>query len=84
MKIVPAYRWKLIWLLAGLCSVASAQDIGVAWTDPQLTALASTYDKLFSTTWSGGIDAGIGVQANPGDIAVVDDPVIAGKKAIRV
>ncbi|NPT35566.1 polysaccharide lyase [Paraburkholderia xenovorans] len=77
------YRLALICLLGPL-SIARAQDIGVAWTDPQLTALASTYDKVFSTAWSGGIDAGIGVQANPGDITVVDDPVVAGRKAVRV
>ncbi|MFM0552056.1 heparin lyase I family protein [Paraburkholderia sediminicola] len=64
--------------------MAIAQDIGVTWTDPKMTALASTYDKLFSTGWGDGIDAGIGVQANPGDIAVVDDPVVAGRKAVRV
>ncbi|WNC92373.1 heparin lyase I family protein [Paraburkholderia sp. FT54] len=61
-----------------------AQDIGLAWTDPQMTALASTYDKVFSTEWDNGIGAGIGVQANPGDIGVVDDPVVAGRKAVRV
>jgi hypothetical protein len=77
------YGWLLICLL-GTLSVARAQDIGVAWTDPQMSALASTYDKLFSTAWEDGIDAGIGVQANPGGITVVDDPVVAGRKALRV
>lgn len=78
-----SYGWLLICLLGSL-SIARAQDIGVAWTDPQMSALTSTYDKLFSTAWKDGIDAGIGVQANPGGITVVDDPVVAGRKALRI
>jgi len=84
MNVMSACRWQLIWLLGAICGTTSAQDMGVVWTDPQTTAFASTYDKLFSTTWTDGIDAGIGVQANAGDISVVDDPLVAGKKAIRV
>jgi hypothetical protein len=64
--------------------MAVAQDIAVAWTDPQMTALASTYENLFTTGWDKGIGSDIGVQANPGDIAVVNDPVVAGRKAVRV
>lgn len=56
----------------------------MTWTDPEMTALASTYDTLFSTKWTDGIDAGIGVQANPGDITIVADPLVAGRKAVRV
>jgi hypothetical protein len=78
------YRWSLIGILGILCSVVGARSMSVAWADPQTTAFASIYDKLFSTTWSGGIDAEIGVQANAGDIVVVDDPVVAGRKAVRV
>jgi len=84
MNVMPGYRWSLIGIFGILCSVVSAQEMGVVWTDLKMTALASTYDKLFSTTWSGGVDANIGVQANVGDIAVVDDPVMPGRKAVRV
>jgi Polysaccharide lyase len=84
MKFVPAVWRSVVLLSATMCCAANAQDLGVVWTDPQTTALASTYDKLFSSNWDAGIDAGIGVQANPGDIAVVDDPVTPGKKAVRV
>ncbi|WP_246278898.1 heparin lyase I family protein [Paraburkholderia ultramafica] len=74
----------MIWILGTLCSVANAQDMEEVWIDPKMAALVSTYDKLFSTDWRYGIDSSIGVQANPGDITVVDDPVVAGRKAIRV
>lgn len=84
MKVVAFSGWISGCLLALLCSCANAQDLSVTWSDPQMTALASTYDSMFATNWSGGIDAGIGVQANSGDITVVDDPVTAGRKAVRV
>lgn len=77
------YRWALI-CFSGTLGIAHAQDVGVVWTDPQMAALVSTYDKVFSAQWEDGINAGIGVQANPGDIAVVDDPAVAGRKALRV
>ncbi|ACD20346.1 conserved hypothetical protein [Paraburkholderia phytofirmans PsJN] len=84
MSCMPMYRWTLTCLLGIVCGIAVAQDVSVTWTETQMTALASTYDKLFSTEWKGGIDTGIAIQANPGDIAVVDDPVVAGRKAVRV
>ncbi|MPW20861.1 hypothetical protein GCT13_29340 [Paraburkholderia sp. CNPSo 3157] len=43
-----------------------------------------TYETLYARNWLDGIGSGIGVQANPGDIAVVDDPVYPGRKVLRV
>jgi hypothetical protein len=84
MSAVSSYRWKLGWIFGALCSVSNAHDIAGAWIDPKMPALARTYDNLFSTTWSDGIDSGMGVQANRGGITVVDDPLTARRKVIRI
>ncbi|WP_255631419.1 polysaccharide lyase [Caballeronia sp. dw_19] len=66
------------------CSIAGAQTPVVTWNDPTTQAWADTYESLYSAEWQDGINAQIGVQANPGDISVVADPVVSGRSALRV
>jgi hypothetical protein len=43
------------------------------------------YHTLYATDWRNGIDTAIGVQSpGPGAVAVVNDPVASGRKAVRV
>jgi hypothetical protein len=65
------------------CGLAVAQAPVVTWTDPETQGWAATYDPLYAADWQGGIDPEIGVQSNPGDIAVVADPVVPGRNALR-
>jgi hypothetical protein len=80
-------RWpRRILGVAFLLAVAgvNAQALTVEWSnDPEMQTWATTYDLLYGTDWQNGISPQIGVQANPGDISVVDDPIVSGKKAIR-
>jgi len=82
-KIVLFKRFIGVATLVG-CSVAEAQTPGVIWNDPTTQAWADTYQSLYVADWQDGINAEIAVQANPGDIAVVADPVVAGRKSLRV
>jgi hypothetical protein len=69
-------------LLTGV--VAWAQTPTVEWkNDPQMQGWANTYDVLYDVDWKSGFGAGTGVQANPGDLIVVDDPAVAGRKAVQ-
>lgn len=66
------------------CSVAGAQTPVVTWSDPTTQIWADTYQPLYDADWQDGINAQIAVQANPGDISVVADPVVPGRNALRV
>jgi hypothetical protein len=71
-------------LLLG-CTAAGAQDFTEQWSnDPQTQAWANTYQTIYGADWQSGLDPLIGVQANPGDITVVADPVVSGRKVVRV
>lgn len=63
----------------------ASQDLAVNWTDPQMNALASTYDTSYAFDWQTGIDPSISIQrSNPADISLVSDPVVSGRKVVRV
>jgi hypothetical protein len=42
------------------------------------------YRSLYVADWQDGINTQIAVQASPGDICVVTDPGVAGRKSLRV
>lgn len=45
---------------------------------------SNTYQPVYSVDWSNGAGPPIVVQANAGDVAVVDDPIRPGRKAVRI
>lgn len=81
-------RWADLSIVLALLTwsgVAGAQDLTVQWNnDPQMQQWASTYTTLYGAGWQSGIDSSIVVQANPGDVTIVADPVVSGSKAVRV
>ncbi|MDE1179735.1 heparin lyase I family protein [Paraburkholderia sp.] len=70
-------------LVTCICN-AQAQDVSVQWKhDPGMVALAATYQSLYESDWTAGIDQRIGVQSNGAGIAIVDDPLNPQRKVIR-
>lgn len=72
-------------MLLAFCGLSSAQQLTVRWTDPSMSALESTFDSMYQVDWQDGIDPAMTLQrANPGDITVVNDPVVSERKALQV
>ncbi|WP_431762712.1 heparin lyase I family protein [Paraburkholderia sp.] len=68
----------LVAAIAG--SVAQAQTMAPS---PSLQAISASMRTIYEWDWQRGVDPRMGVQANPGDISVIDDPVRHGHKVMR-
>ncbi|AQV98709.1 hypothetical protein BJN34_33055 [Cupriavidus necator] len=44
--------------------------------------MAAGYRPVYAADWLHGLAPDIGVQGSPGDLAVVDDPAVPGRKAV--
>ncbi|MFL9964193.1 heparin lyase I family protein [Paraburkholderia sediminicola] len=70
-------------LLIAQLPVWAQESISLAHSELGMSRPADSYQAVYVEDWQGGLDARIGVQANPGDIAIVDDPVFPGGKVVR-
>jgi len=72
-------------VLAVVCGSVSAQDLTVRWNnDPKTQAWADTDQTVYGADWQSGLSSQIDVQSNPGDVVVVNDPVVSGNKSLSV
>ena len=70
-------------LLIAQLPVRAEESISLPHSDLGMPSPADSYQAVYVEDWQGGLDARIGVQANLGDIAIVDDPVFPGGKVVR-
>jgi hypothetical protein len=74
--------WRVV-LAAGVAAFASAAHVGATEVSVPNSADANAYVTLYETDWQQGVDPRIGIQANPGGIALVDDPENPARKVLR-
>jgi hypothetical protein len=79
-----AEKIALFAALSVLAPIVGAEESGGVRSDSRTVAPMKTYEIRYSRNWLDGIGSGIGVQANPRDIVIVDDPVYPGRKVLRV
>jgi hypothetical protein len=73
---------RLGWLALGLHACTPLPPAHSQQAGASAGSAADAYRPVYAADWQHGLAPAIGVQANPGDLAVVDDPVVPGRKAV--